>query len=91
MNTCFLSSEKACIELLRSMVFVSHPEKSVLAPSKALEFLALKLNFTSMTVSLTEVKKIKIKKDSQFLRENKTQTCNPSIVSTVHYFYITES
>ena len=65
---------KACIHLLRSLGFVIHPEKSVLIPSQTLEFLGFILNSASMTVSLTEVKKIKIRKDCQLLRENTQPT-----------------
>ena len=72
-DSCF-SSVKACIELLRSLGLVIHPEKSALVPSQTLEFLGFILNSVSMTVSLTEVKKIKIKEDCKFLRDNKQTT-----------------
>ena len=72
-ESCFCSV-KACIELLRSLGFVIHPEKSALLPSQKLEFLGFILDSVSMTVSLTEVKKIKIKEECQLLRENKQPT-----------------
>ena len=46
-DSCF-SSVKACIQLLRSLEFVIHPEKSVLASSQTLEFLGFIPNSASM-------------------------------------------
>ena len=51
-----------------------HLEKSVLAPSQTLEVLGFIVNSATITVSLTEVKKIKIKENCWLLRENKQST-----------------
>ena len=72
-DSCF-SSGKVCIQLPRSLEFVIHPQKSVLAPSQTLELLAFIMNSATITVSLTEVKKMKIKENCWLLRENKQPT-----------------
>ena len=49
------------VQLLQDMGFIIHPEKSVLTPVQEITFLGFVLNSSTMTVSLTEEKKAKIK------------------------------
>ena len=46
-------SVTACVQLLNKLGFVIHPEKSILTPTKSLEFLGFQLNSQEKTVSLT--------------------------------------
>lgn len=46
--------------LLTSLGFIINPEKSVLTPSKTIEFLAFILNSNEMSVKLTEAKAVKM-------------------------------
>ena len=55
-------SVTACVQLLDKLAFVIHPEKSILTPTKALEFLGFQLNSEEMTVSLTPEKQLAIQK-----------------------------
>ena len=56
-------SVTACVQLLNKLGFVIHPEKSILTPTKALEFLGFQLNSEEMTVSLTPEKQLVIQKE----------------------------
>ena len=71
MSTAFLDdslllaeTEQACIEniqatvqLLRSLGFIVHPEKSMLVPSQTVQYLGVIINSCDMTVTLTEERK----------------------------------
>ena len=72
-DSCFSRGE-ACNQLPRSLQFVIHLEKSVLVPTQTLELLEFLVNTTTITISLTEVKKIKIKENCCLLKENKQPT-----------------
>ena len=48
------------VELLRSPGFTIHVDKSLLIPSQEITFLGMVINAVTMTVSLTEEKKVKI-------------------------------
>ena len=47
--------------LLESLGFIIHPEKSLFVPTRCIEYLGFVLNSQSMTISLSDVKKEKIK------------------------------
>ena len=49
------------VQLLQDMRFIIHPEKSVLTPVQEITFLGFVLNSSTMTASLTEEKKAKIR------------------------------
>ena len=48
-------------DLLLKLRFSIHPDKSQFIPVQKIEYLGFNLDFTSMTVSLTDVKQQKIK------------------------------
>ena len=52
---------KCSINLLESLGFIIHPEKSLFVPTRCIEYLGFVLNSQSMTISLSDVKKEKIK------------------------------
>ena len=49
------------LELLQSLGFVIHPQKSIFVPSTVMEFLGFIIDSNNMTVTLTEAKKVAIK------------------------------
>lgn len=57
---CYHSVERAAT-LLDSLGFTIHQEKSVFLPTQHIEYLGFVLNSKTMTVSLTDAKKIKIR------------------------------
>ena len=52
---------KCSINLLESLGFIIHPEKSLFVPTRCIEYLGFVLNSQSMTISLSDVKKEKMK------------------------------
>ena len=44
------------VQVVNSLGFVAHPDKSILIPSQQLEFLSFILNFVEMTIRLTPEK-----------------------------------
>ena len=52
---------KHSINLLESLRFIIHPEKSLFFHTRCIEYLGFVLNSQSMTVSLSDVKKEKVK------------------------------
>ena len=52
---------KCSINLLESLGFITHPEKSLFVPKRCIEYLDFILNSQSMTISLSDIKKEKIK------------------------------
>lgn len=50
----------ATIQLLRRLGFTIHPDKSILVPTRSIEFLGFIIDSRSMTVSLTERRKTKL-------------------------------
>ena len=62
------------LEGLRSLGFVIHPEKSVLYPTQKLTFLGFVVDTVSMTVTLTDQKKDKVKNMAIGLKNSKNIT-----------------
>ena len=52
---------KRCVEVLDSLGFIAHPEKSVFVPTKCIEYLGFIINSENMTISLSDIKKEKIR------------------------------
>ena len=52
---------KRCVEVLDSLRFIVHPEKSVSVPTKCIEYLGFIINSENMTISLSDRKKEKIR------------------------------
>ena len=48
---------QATVQLLRSLGFIIHPDKSVLIPSQTIQYLGVIINSCDMTVTLTEERK----------------------------------
>ena len=48
---------QATVQLLRSLGFIIHPEKSVLVPSQTIQYLGVVINSSTMTVTLTDERK----------------------------------
>ena len=48
---------KRCVEVLDSLRFIVHPEKSVFVPTKCIEYLGFIINSENMTISLSDRKK----------------------------------
>jgi hypothetical protein len=62
------------VKLLDSLGLTVHPSKSVFQPVQKIEFLGFELNSVNMTVSLTELKKLKIVALAKALLENPNTT-----------------
>lgn len=56
-----MNSLVACKELLSSLGFLIHPDKSMRSPSQCVKVLGFEVNSVNMTVSLTHDKKAKLK------------------------------
>ena len=69
-----LDNIEASINLLQSLGFVIHFHKSILTPSKNITFLGFQINSDSMTVKLTEKKKVTLLQDCIDLLECRTGT-----------------
>jgi len=63
---------KDTVELVDSLGFTVHPEKSVLIPTQEIQYLGFILNSTEMTVKLTTEKAIKIKEQCKFILDKAT-------------------
>ena len=52
--TTFKFNVKRCVKVLDSPGFIVHPEKSVFAPTKCMEYIGFIINSENMTISLSE-------------------------------------
>ena len=73
-HTCSTCEDNvsAAVDLLQSLGFTIHPEKSVLVPTQKIEFLTFVLNFVEMKIKLADSKSGKIvSKIKKLLHEEK--------------------
>ena len=55
--SCYFTNIIKCVNLLDSLGFVVHPDKSVFVPSQTIEYFGFIINSVDMTVTLTNTKK----------------------------------
>ena len=65
-----LSNVSDTVQLFRSLGFIIHPEKSVLIPSQEIQYLGMLINSKSMSVTLTQEKKEKLRACCVKLKRN---------------------
>ena len=63
-----------CVEILDSLGFVVHPDKSQFSPSKEMEYLGFLINSETMTVKLTRGKILKLQKLCETILQSQKPT-----------------